>query len=119
MAKSDIKHSGLPAPPTLLRVTSSTAVSITLLWNSGQDGGHLQTFHVFIRPAGTTSFHPSQSNTTISDPGLGNFMNHTVTGLKANTHYQFKVLARNIKGGMESLVVNATTLGKYRVVIET
>ena len=102
--------SGPPSPPTALQVDSATSVSVTLSWLPGLDGGHPQTFRVLLHTAGTTLFTSSPQENSINDPGYGQLVKHTVTGLTPETHYQFKVLTTNDKGKAESLV-NAATLG--------
>ena len=92
-----------------------TAVSVTLTWKSGLDGGHPQTFRVLQRPAGTTSFMYSKPGDTIIDPGHGQVVSHTVTALQPQTHYHFQVRAINKKGTTNAQFMKATTLGRNYV----
>ena len=89
-----------------------TSDSVTLMWLPGQDGGHPQTFTVFLRQAGTTSFIPYQPTVEILDQGQGHLMKHVVSGLEPDTVYMLKVRARNAIGSIHSLYVDAHTLGR-------
>ena len=103
---------GPPATPTMVDVGSVTAISVNLSWVSGLDGGHPQTYHVLVRPAGTTSSSSGPLGEPIHDPGLRHRVQHTVTGLEPNTNYYFQVVTKNMYGSQESVVVGGMTLGK-------
>ena len=104
--------SGPPAAPTQLKVDLVTAVSVTLSWQSGKDGGHPQIFSVLLSPVGTGVYSESQSGNAISDPGCGQVITHTVTKLGPGTHYQFQVKATNKRGNKLSVKIDAMTWGK-------
>ena len=103
------KYAGPPKAPDHIEIVEETAISVTLMWISELDGGHLQTFNVLLRNVATSS-----SFTTIKvvrDPGVGTEVKYTVSGLDPKTHYQLKVTAENVKGTVTSNIVNAVTLG--------
>ncbi|XP_033758256.1 hemicentin-1-like [Pecten maximus] len=83
----------------------------TLSWTSGFNGGSSQTFIVGIR-TDTQSSILIDRNINQSDPGRGQSVTITVTGLTADTKHFFTVYAVN-EFGNSSLVqeVNCTTQG--------
>ena len=108
---------GPPDAPMLVKVDSVTAVSANLTWRPGLNRGHRQSFSVLLRPAGSSSFLTSHPGNDIPDPGQGQIVRHTVTGLKPMTRYQFQVIAENRKGSQHAELVDALTYGKLRFIL--
>ena len=107
-----VKPPGPPTPPTQLKVDLVTAISITLTWQPGLDGGHPQIFQVRHRLSTMMSFFPRNHENTIADARQDLVMKYNVTELEPKTHYQFQVMATNRKGSKLSTIMNAVTLGK-------
>ncbi|GCB81777.1 hypothetical protein scyTo_0021886, partial [Scyliorhinus torazame] len=83
-----------PDPPTGLSVLSKSHNSVTLAWNQGFNGGLEQTFQIRYTSAETLSYlyadvYPAQA------------MSFTITGLRAQTAYNFSVGALNTLGSSD------------------
>ena len=91
-----------------------TAVTATLTWRSGRDGGHPQTFSVLLRTPSSAAFSPSEPRISVSDPGLGKLVYHTVTSLEPETWYRFLIRSTNKKAHTDSTMENFITLGMSR-----
>jgi chitinase len=85
-----------PAAPANLRVTATTATSISLAWNASTDN------------VGVTSYEISRGG---ASAGTSTATAFTATGLAPNTTYTFTVTARDAAGNVSaaSNAVNATT----------
>ena len=72
---------------------SVTAVSVTLSWMSGLNGGSVQTFTVYYRKDGDSKISYRQG---IEDNGEN--IQHKISGLDPSTKYFFQVQSRNENG---------------------
>ena len=83
-----------PTAPSNLRVTASTANSVTLAWNHSSDNSGAWTY-ILMDNVGNTTYHPKTQNTT------------TRTFLSPNTTYTYRVQAvdpsRNYSGFSNTL----------------
>jgi FtsP/CotA-like multicopper oxidase with cupredoxin domain len=94
----------LPAAPSGLTVGTITRTSVVLSWTNNATN---QT-GVVIQRATNAGFTTSRLSTTVNKPTL---TTRTMTGLRRNTTYYFRVAARNAAGNSAfSNVVSATTL---------
>ena len=83
-----------PEQPSKLGVVYTTAVSVTVKWMAGFNGGFKQTFSVIYRVAA----HPwpqTPQITGIADPGENRRAEYKVMNLQPNTTYEFRVRAEN------------------------
>jgi len=97
---------GLPTQPTSLAAGTPTATTMPLTWSAPvDDGGETVTDYVVQYKLSTAS-----TWTTFSD-GVSPTAGATVTGLTANTSYDFRVAAVNGVGqGAYTDAVSGTTL---------
>ena len=95
-----------------------TAVSISVTWMSGYNGGSTQTFTVHLRGPQQTDF--IQVNGNVTDPGFKNVTGRVLLGLREKTCYDVMIKVRNgYRGGTEksSESVRRCTNGRYTEII--
>ncbi|XP_069109542.1 synaptogenesis protein syg-2-like [Argopecten irradians] len=95
-----------PGSPTNFRVMDYTSSSITVEWNKGFNGGHMQTFVVMYRPVGGISL---QTISVLEQQQLT--YTKEITGLQPNTRYQLNLYSYN-KVGNSSLSSIIGIIGK-------
>jgi len=96
--------SGLPLPPTNLSVSELTSVSVTLTWTSASTG-RVQSYIIQYR----RKYSPDQYTDIVDLP----ITKYTVSPLRANTVYEFRIVAVNHFGWSQpSVTVNVTTLAE-------
>jgi len=98
-ANSNVNTGDPPPAPANFRVTGQTVNSVTLAWNALSN---LFSYTLQYRPVGVLDWW-----TWIPAPG-GNSTGVTITGLNANTTYEFRLTATN-PGGSASSTTSATT----------
>ena len=101
-----------PGVPTELTVVYASAVSVTLRWTPGRNGGYEQTFSVTYHVAGQP-WPTSPQIASIPDPGEGKSLQYKVENLKHSTIYEIRVKAVNEKhSGTYSRTIQAKTRGE-------
>lgn len=90
-----------PTAPTNLALSNIQQNQVTLSWTASASGSPPITYQVQYRPTGTTTFN-SFANTTSTTVA--------VTGLAANTSYDFQVTATNTIDTITSAIVSGKTL---------
>ena len=102
----------LPGVPTELTVVYASAVSVTLRWTSGRNGGYEQTFSVTYRVAGQ-AWATSPQIASIPDPGEGKTVQYRVDNLEQSTIYELRVKAVNEKHSSPySRIIQGKTRGE-------
>lgn len=91
----------IPSPATLLTSVTGGTSSVNLTWSAPATGTAPFTYQVQFRTLGTLPFSSGPSTVT---PAA------TVTGLSANTTYEFEIITRNSAGSSTSLLASSTTL---------
>ena len=103
----------IPGPPEIPHVSSNptiTALTITLSWISGRDGGSKQNFTIYFQKNVEGAMNKTIPN--IPDPGIGFEVKHTERGLEPEMMYKFCVEANNEYGtSTNQSCETATTLG--------
>ena len=80
-------------------MTKVTALSVNLVWTSGYNGGHPQTFTVIYRKQGS----PTGIITgPVPDPGHGQDVSLFIGDLEEASLYQFIVRAENSYDGLST-----------------
>ena len=106
---------GPPDPPIISKtLTRVTAVSVSLVWTSGFNGGFIQTFTVIYQKQGSQPV----TSSPIPDPGYQRDVSLFVGNLNASTTYEFIVRAQNSYNGSSAAYSNPeqfTTNGKRYV----
>ncbi|XP_013390179.1 mast/stem cell growth factor receptor Kit-like [Lingula anatina] len=87
-----LERSGKPDIPLDFRAVSSSAVSVTVSWRAGNNGGRRQVFTLQYKEA-TSAQWLSISN--IPDPGFGQIKQYKITGLRSGVTYNVRVRAEN------------------------
>ena len=100
---------GVPEAPHSVVLWSITAVSVTLSWLPGRNGGSAQTFTVYYRKDGESKILYHDGIEAIKE---NQFVTYKVSGLDPQTEYYFKVHATNSWGeSSSSLEIPSYTLG--------
>ena len=88
-------HTGAPEAADIQPepVTHVTAVSVTVVWSSGFDGGSTQTFIVQYQKDGDEDY--ISDGQTVSDPGYQRESQRFISNLTERTKYQFRIRADN------------------------
>ena len=86
---------------------SVTAVSVTLSWMSGLNGGSVQTFIVSYKKDGESSILHKE---VIEERGQNESHQCKILGLDPSTKYLFQVHSRN-EYGISGSLIGVTTLG--------
>ena len=99
-----------------MKVTSISSDSVEISLRHSNGGGVNQTFCVLVRPDGGDGFSicHKQHNLPNAHEREANNMNQTVRGLKANTKYHLRVMAKNKIGSTNSAAVEFTTHGNSK-----
>ena len=105
---------GRPDRPLALRAVNRTAVSVSLHWIAGFDGGLSQRFRLRFKP---TSGSYLKASFNFLDVDSSKTRGFTVTGLRPGTEYTFAIQAINALGESEytsDLVKESTLDGRIR-----
>ena len=101
-----------PGVPTELTIVFASAVSVTLRWTSGRNGGYEQTFSLTFRVAGQP-WPTLPQIASIPDPGEGQSLQYKVYNLKQSTIYELRLKAVNEKHSSPySRIIQGKTRGE-------
>ncbi|VDI79600.1 Hypothetical predicted protein [Mytilus galloprovincialis] len=96
--------SSKPEDPTDLNVTDRTSTKITVLWNRGYNGGHIQHFNISV--ADNTGIR----NTKLVFDDFNRTQMFTLTDLSPATDYVIRLYAQNKIDKSNAIQINATTV---------
>ena len=98
-----------PDKPSTVTIVNRSAVSVTLRWTAGFNGGFQQTFSVMYRQIGQIWPRDPQI-TGILDTGENKRVLYKVVNLVHDTTYEFRVRAENMRQNEERISQYSTTL---------